>query len=112
MREPQAAPLFTKTYDLVLWLHGRTQDFPKSERFALAQRVMEHAITALEAVTLALRGIEKEDNVHRADAAFCMLRLHLQLATDLNLLRQRQLRFAAERLEELGRMIGGWQKKL
>ena len=68
------APLFTKTYDLVLWLDERTQAFPKSQRFGLAARIMGHA-------------------------------------TDRKLLKARQLRFAVERIEELGRMVGGWKKR-
>jgi hypothetical protein len=107
-----AAPLFTKTYDLVLWLSGRRASFPKSQRFALAARIMEQGYVALEAVTLALKGFDRPDNVERADAAFALLRVYLRLAADQKLLRARQLTFVVGRLEELGRMVGGWRKKL
>ncbi len=106
------APLFSKTYDLVLWLDERVESFPKNQRFGLARRVMDDAHDALEAVTLALKGFDQLENVDRADAALALLRVHLRLATDRKLLRQRQLTFAIERIEELGRMVGGWRKRL
>ena len=106
------APLFTKTYDLVLWLGGRTGSFPKSQRFGLAARIMNQAYAALEAITLALKGFDRPDNVERADAAFALLRVYLRLAADQKLLRTRQLTFVIGRLEELGRMVGGWRKRL
>ena len=109
MRE---APLFAKTYDLVLWLDARTSAFPKHQRFGLAARIMGHAHDALEALTLALKGFDKLDNVDRADRALALLRVQLRLATDLKLLRHRQLQFAIGRIEELGRMVGGWRKRL
>ncbi len=106
------APLFTKTYDLVLWLMARTQSFPKSQRFVLGARVMDHAFEVLEAISLALRGFDRADNVARADSALALLRVYLRLAADSALLRRRQLVFATERIEELGKMVGGWQKRL
>ena len=106
------APLFVKTYDLVVWLTQRTLTFPKQHRFGLAARIMEQAHQALESVTLALRGFERIENVERADAAFALLRVYLRLARDLELLRSQQLFHAIARIEELGKMLGGWQKKL
>ena len=106
------APLFAKTYDFVLWLDERTERFPKSQRFGLAARIMRHGTDALEAITLALKGFDRADNVDRADQSLALLRVHLRLATDRALLKQTQLVFAIGRTEELGRMIGGWKKRL
>lgn len=106
------APLFTKAYDLVVWLTKRVLSFPKSHRFGLAARIMENSHAALEGVTLALRGFDRLEQVERADAALALLRVYLRLACDLHLLRTQQLYHAIERIEELGKMIGGWQKKL
>ncbi|MBN2494268.1 MAG: diversity-generating retroelement protein Avd [Deltaproteobacteria bacterium] len=111
MSDP-SAPLFTRTYDLVLWLSERTESFPRSQRFGLAARIMAQAHGALESITLALRGFDREDNVERADAALALLWVYLRLACDRKLVRRRQLGFAIERIEELGRMVGGWKKRL
>ncbi|MBI2376738.1 MAG: diversity-generating retroelement protein Avd [Deltaproteobacteria bacterium] len=111
-RPPLEAPLFTKTYDLVLWLDERTEQFPKSQRFGAAARLTRHAVEALEAITLALRGFERPENVDRADAALALLRVHLKLAADRHLISERQMLHALGRVEELGRMLGGWRKRL
>jgi len=33
------SPIFVKTYDLLVWLLGRTGNFSKNERFRMAKRV-------------------------------------------------------------------------
>ncbi|MFH1176188.1 MAG: diversity-generating retroelement protein Avd [Acidobacteriota bacterium] len=106
------APLFTRLYSLTAWLTERTQKFPKSQRFGLAARIDDSAYTALEGVTLALRGFDRVDNLDRADAALAVLRVYLRLATDARLLQKKQLLFAIAGVDEVGRMIGGWKKRL
>ncbi len=106
------APLFAKSYDFVLWLDERTERFPKSQRFGFAVRIMGHATAVLDGITLALKGFERPENVDRADQALALLRVQLRLAADRELLKQSQFAFAIERAEEIGRMIGGWKKRL
>ena len=33
----EESPIFSRTYDLLLWLSGRVSHFPKDQRFRLAQ---------------------------------------------------------------------------
>ena len=106
------APLFTKTYDLTLWLAERTAGFPRIHRAGVAARINEQACRALEGVTLALKGFDRSESLEQADAAFALLRVYLRLACDLGALGRRQLLHAVGRVEECGRMVGGWKKRL
>jgi hypothetical protein len=43
MSRGKQSPIFVKTYDLLVWLLGRTARFPKNERFRMARRLEETA---------------------------------------------------------------------
>jgi len=45
-----------------------------------------------------------------ADAHLDQVRFLVRLVTDLGWLSERQYAFAAEKLAELGRLVGGWRK--
>jgi len=107
------SPIFVKTYDLLLWLLGRTARFPKNERFRLAKRLEETAFSfhdlLLQAGRLPVkRRRDKRRLLLRADLELDRLRLTVRLCRDLKLLSFRQYEYCAERLVELGRLLGGW----
>ncbi len=107
----EEAPLFVKSYDLVQYLLGRTQRFPKNQRFVLARRIEETALDLLESVALALSASHKRSEaLQSADEALIKLKVNLRLCRDLELVKQSQLHFAQGQLIELGKMIGGLQK--
>ena len=104
-------PLFTKTYDLIRWVSEETTRFPKSQRFTLAQRIQNESLELLKRFIAARRGLEVEANFKRADVQLETLRLLLRLAKDLTLLSFKKYEYAAKMLDELGRLLGDWQKR-
>lgn len=111
------SPIFVKTYDLLLWLLGRTARFPKNERFRLAKRLEESAFAfydlLLQAGRLPAGQIgEKKRLLMQADLELDRLRFTVRLCQDLKLLSFRQYEYCAERLVEIGRLLGGWLKSL
>ena len=44
------SPIFTRTYDLLLWLIPRTTKFPREQRFVLGKAVQETALRFQEAL--------------------------------------------------------------
>lgn len=105
-------PLFVKTYEFLLWLSQETIRFPRSQRFALAQRLEEEGLELLKRLTLARLGIEKQRNLRFCDGQLQVLRVLLRLARDLQVLSFRKYESGIERLEELGRLLGDWQKRI
>ena len=104
------APLFIAGYDFYLWLLDRLEG---CERFSpLKSALLDHARALLEALTLALQGFDRDERVLEADEALALLRLHLRLAEEKELLDEGQYRHALDCLENLGRQLGGWRKKL
>lgn len=107
------APLYVRAYDLVRYVLERTARFPKQQRFVLAARMEGAAFDLLDAVTLALlEPAGRLDRVRAADEAASRLRVAVRLSKDLALLRDNQAAFLHRELSEVGKMIGGWRKKI
>lgn len=104
------SPLFTKSYDLLLWLLATTEKFPKSERFRLARRIDDAAFAFHETLIAATRTHKPLPLLFEADLLLDRLRLYVRLAHARGLLRDNQYGFAAERLTEVGKLLGGWIK--
>ncbi|MDX1968997.1 MAG: four helix bundle protein [Planctomycetaceae bacterium] len=111
MKIPET-PLFVKTHDFVLWLLRHTQRFPKHLRATYTSRLETLAFDFEEALLMAnvARGSQRRTILSLADGKLLCLRMFLRYATDLELLGGHQVKFAAESLDELGRLLGAWQK--
>ncbi len=105
-------PLFVKTQEFMLWLLRHTQRFPKNLRHTYTQRLEAMVLDFQEAILMAnaARGSARSQWLLRADGRLVCLRSLLRLALALQLLGGKQLKFAAERIEELGRLLGAWRK--
>lgn len=111
MDDRQPSPIFVCTYDLLLWLLPRTLAFPRSQRGVMARRLQDAGFALHEALVDAAKGIQAGDALRRADAALTRLRTYVRLSHDLKLLSTSQYEHAARQLAEIGRLLGGWQKK-
>jgi len=111
------SPIFVKTYDFLLWLLGRTARFPKNERFRLAKRLEESAFAFYDLLLQAGRlpaeqAKEKKRLLAQADLELDRLRFTVRLCQELKLLSFNQYEYCAERLVEIGCLLGGWLKSL
>jgi hypothetical protein len=109
------SPIFVKTYDLLVWLLERSARFPRNERFRMARRVEESAFTFYDLLMRAGRlgdGRTKDKRrlLLQADLELDRLRFSVRLCQDLKLLNFKQYAYCAERLVEIGRLLGGWLK--
>lgn len=104
---PQEAPLLVQSLDLARWLVAHLDAPP-----AVTARIHRHALDLLEAVTWALRGFEREQQVESADRSAAALRVHLRLAWHLGALDDARHLFLAEQLDSIGAQIGGWLRRL
>ncbi len=105
-------PLFVKTHDFAVWLIRHTQRFPKNLRHSYTHRLEETLLSFQEALLMgnAERGEARLRYLVRADGKLVCLRALLRLAVALQLLGGLQIKYAAERIDELGRLLGAWRK--
>jgi hypothetical protein len=106
------SPLFSRTYDFLLWLLPQAIKFPRAYRFTLAERLQRHALDLQETFILAgrRRGPGRVAQLQQADGQLAQLRHTLRLCKDIGLLTLKQYEHAAEGLAEIGRLLGGWLK--
>ncbi len=103
--------LFQKTYDLVLWLHPILNRFPKSQKFVLAQRIENCLIEILEGlVKLNSQKFRSESLAEDLNVKIDRLRILVRLAKDLRFISIKSYGFFAERITEVGKLLGGFKK--
>jgi hypothetical protein len=105
-------PLFVKTHDFLLWLIRHTQRFPKNLRHSYTQKLENHGFEFQEAILMAnaARGTVRSRWLEQADGKLVCVRALLRIGFDLHLLAGTQLKYAAELVDELGRLLGAWRK--
>ncbi len=86
------------------------ETFPRSHRFTIGERLSANGLDVLVNLTEAAYTSGKDDLLSQANRKVNSTRLLLRLSKDLKLLSLDSYAFAAERLDEIGRMVGGWRK--
>jgi hypothetical protein len=112
--EMNESPIFSRTYDLLLWLLPQVTKFPRAHRFGLGERVARLGLDLQETLIAAglRRGPDRSALLQQADVKLAQLRQSLRLCKDLQLLSIGQYEHAAAMLVEIGRLLGGWQKTI
>jgi len=111
---PDELPLFTRTYDLLTWLLPLTMGFPRSQRFVVTQRLQSAALNFQERVLEAnvQRGQARAERLRAADVELYKLRVYLRLCERWRWLSKGQYLHASESVAEIGRLLGGWLKRV
>jgi hypothetical protein len=86
------------------------ETFPRSHRFTIGERLSAQGLDVLVILTEAAYTSGKDELLTQANRKINSTRLLLRLAKDLRLLSLDSYAFAAGRLDEIGRMTGGWRK--
>ncbi|MFH1567836.1 MAG: diversity-generating retroelement protein Avd [Gemmatimonadota bacterium] len=108
---PEVPTAITKLYDLILWLLQQVPKFPRSHRFVLGERIEGLALDVLDLLIEAAYTREKRGLLRRAVLGLEKLRYLVRLSRDLSFLSSRRYEFAAGRIDEIGRMVGGWLRQ-
>ena len=107
---PEAPVVLVKWYDYAKWLLERVENFPKSQRFVLGQRLAEQAMDVLDLLVEASYARDKAEILASANRKMEVLRWTVRMAKDRKLFTAAQFEFSARALNECGRMVGGWLK--
>ena len=106
----QNLPIFEKTYELILWLYPTVSKFPKSQRFVLGQHIENTALKILEGIIHSNQERNKLLYLKQVSVELDKLRILIRLSKDLKFISIRQYGFGAEKINEIGKMLGGWIK--
>jgi hypothetical protein len=102
--------VITHTYDLLLWTLKHTAKFPRSHRHGLGQRIEDKTHRLLECLVEAKFSSEKSELLRQASLRVEELRLLFRITRDIRILSIGSQGFASQKLDQIGRQIGGWRR--
>lgn len=112
MPAPDVPVVFARWESFTLWLFQRTASFPRRLRHSLTHRIETTCLDIHEALVDARFSRDRVGALRHANVRMDSLRLLLRLATELRCLSHKQAAHAHERIDECGRMVGGWLRSL
>lgn len=105
-------PVFLKSYDLYKVLYEAVKKFDKSDKYSLGEKTKEKVIELIEAITKA--GYAKAEwkvvQIEHAIITLELIKVFIRLAYDINCINEKQYLNLQERVQEIGRMLGGWKR--
>jgi len=106
--------IFQKTYDLILWTYPVVNGFPKSQKFVLGQRIENLLISVVRSIILINkeRGQERIIGMKQISSALDELMVLFRLSKDLRFIGIKKYGIAIEKVNEIGKLLRGWQKSL
>ena len=93
------------------WTFDRTASIPKSQRFTFGQRIDGITLDVLQLVVRAIHTSDKADYLQDINLKLEDLRVLWRLVQKRGWISLRQLDYVQSKLDESGRMIGGWMKQ-
>ena len=103
--------IFQKVYDLILWLYPTVNKFPKSQRFVLGQQIENTVLEILKGIIQANQESNRLPYFKQISVDLDKLRILIRLSKDLKFISIRQYQFGAEKINEIGKILGGWMKR-
>ncbi len=99
-------------HNLIIWLIPLLDNFPRNRRFTLGERLESGLLEILELLVEASYSKRKLDTLTRANLRIAVVRHLWRMAFELKIIPSKQYAHGAELLEQLGKQIGGWLKRV
>ena len=109
--DPSRPPIYTVWEEFCGWTFDRTAGIPKSQRFTFGQRIDALTLDVLQHVIRAIHSAEKTLLLEEINLTLEEMRVLWRLVQKRGWISLRQLDFAQVKLDEAGRMVGGWIKQ-
>ncbi|MDP2904739.1 MAG: diversity-generating retroelement protein Avd [Candidatus Omnitrophota bacterium] len=103
-------PVVEKHYQLILWLLPKIGNFPKDQRFLLADRIECILLDILEMLIEAVYSKNKREILIKVNLKLDCLRFMMRIAKDMKYVNLSAYDFFCRSSIEVGRMVGGWMK--
>lgn len=106
--------ILTKTYDFLLYAIPQLGKFPRAHKFLIADRIENMLLDILEDYLNAYYSQKKDKASYLRENNLRLekLRYLVRLSHDLRLLDHQKYGQFSEKIDEIGRMAGGWLKSL
>ncbi len=100
-----------KIYDLILWYSPKISQYPKKYKYTIGDRITNSMLEILEAVIEAKYSSKKKYHfLRRANLLLEKLRFLIRLSKDLQCINLKSFEYSSKQINEIGKMVGGWEK--
>ena len=97
-----------RVYDMMLYAYPALEQFPKSQKFSLAQD-MKHCMDKIIRLVITVnKKYTKKTTLQELDVEIAALKVYVRLAADLQYLPLKKYEVWSKKLVEIGKMVGGW----
>jgi hypothetical protein len=104
--------IFTRCFDLMVWLIPKLERFPAPYRTTLTQRIGDTLLDYQDALHDAnAHSHQRLKHLQTADAHLSKLRFYLRLIHRLEWINNGQYEHVSRMVAENGRLLGGWMKQ-
>lgn len=110
MSESRELIIYQKHYDLMLYSFPILGRFPKDQRFVLGQQIENAMLEIGQMIVHANKLRQKREKLYELDIALEKLRFLIRLSKDLKMMSISKYGHHCERIDEIGRLLGGWLK--
>jgi len=103
-------PVVEKHYQLILWMFPKIANFPKDQRFLLADRIERILLDILEMLIEAVYSKDRRGILIKINLKLDSLRFMMRIAKDMKYINIKAYDFFCQSVLEIGRMVGGWMR--
>ena len=108
---PEVPEVFVRWENFTGWILDHTEKFPKSVRFTFAGRIDNLVLDVFERLVEARYTRQRAAILARVNLDLEKLRLLLRLCHARRYLSDGAFEHAIKEIDQVGRMVGGWQKQ-
>ena len=101
-----------KVFEMMEYAYVCLQQFPKSEKFALVADIKRCMNLILERVVEGSKKYYKKTTLQELDVEVTKLKAYIRLSYKLGFLPIKKYEIWAEKVVEIGKMVGGWIKNV
>ena len=104
--------VFQKVYDFLLWTNPTIQRFAKVHKYGLGVELEKETTELVKQIIRAnFRKTDRGKDIEECLVHYEIIKILIRMSKDYHLLSLRQYEFAAQELNEIGKLLGGWYKK-
>ena len=106
--------IYTRMLDIELWLFEKVNTFPKKQRFVLGQEIERSVLSCQRYIIEAnnARGAQRTyEKLWALNVELEVLRGLLRVGYEMRFLSTSSLGYATEKINEIGKMCGGWMRR-
>ena len=101
-------PIFAKLYDFYIDLSQTISAFPKTKRYSLGQKLDSLTLKILELLLSVPAKKDKIPTLGKISVKLDLLKILVRIAKDTQALTNKNYLGLQTRLNEIGKMLGGW----